>query len=51
MLVIDESDASEADAVAGHGFQVAQAPIVIPDETRRAALARTILGLTSDWPQ
>ena len=48
VLLIDESDASEEDRVAAYGMRAVVAPIVIPDEPRRAALAQRILSLTSD---
>jgi LPPG:FO 2-phospho-L-lactate transferase len=51
VLVIDESDAFEEGAVAAYGMRAVVAPIVIPDEPRRAALAHRILSLTSDWPR
>ncbi len=43
VLVIDEGDSAEAEAVAAHGIQAVTAPIVIADETQRLRLAREIL--------
>lgn len=51
LLVVDEGDAAEKDALAGYGIRAASVPIVIPDEPRRAALARRTLALTSDLRQ
>lgn len=51
VLVIDTADAPERESVATHGMQPLVAPIVIPDESRRAALARRILGLANESGQ
>jgi LPPG:FO 2-phospho-L-lactate transferase len=48
VLVIDEGDAAEQDAIAGYGMRAVVAPIIIPDAPRRAALARRIMALASD---
>jgi LPPG:FO 2-phospho-L-lactate transferase len=47
ILFIDEADAAERDAVAAMGIRAVPAPIVMPDASRRAALARTILETTA----
>jgi LPPG:FO 2-phospho-L-lactate transferase len=43
-LFIDESDAAAAEEIAALGIEPRVAPIVIPDETTRRALARQILA-------
>ena len=48
VLVIDEGDAAEKDAVAGYGMRAVVAPIIIPNAPRRAALARHIMAIASD---
>jgi len=51
VLLIDNADAGEFDAVNAHGIMPAMADIVIPDESRRRQLAREILricGLATD---